>query len=139
MTYATQQDLIDRFGLDEILQLSDRDNLGAIDTTVVARVLADTDSRINAYLEPVYTLPLTTVNPVLVGLAADIARYMLYDVTPNDQVRLRYEDALKFLDGVSTGKRSLGIDAGNLPTPVSGGPKITASNRVFTSDGLSDY
>jgi len=139
MTYASQQDLIDRFSQDEILQLADRNNDGVIDATVVARALSDADSKINAYLESVYSLPLVTVPPVLVSLAADMARYLLYDTRPNDQVRLRYTDALAFLDGVATGKRSLGIDANNQPEAVAGGVSIFANDRVFSSDTLADY
>ena len=139
MTYAVQQDLVDRFGSSEILQLTDRDNLGVINVTVLNRALVDADAKINAYLEPVYTLPLATVVPVLIGVAADIARDFLYDVSPNDQVRLRYEDALAFLDGISTGKRSLGIDAGNQPEAVTGGVKISANDRVFSASLLNDY
>ena len=43
MTYATQQDLVDRFGNEELVQLTDRSNLppSEIDATAVTRALAE--------------------------------------------------------------------------------------------------
>ena len=79
MTYATQADMISRFDQKEIVELSDRANVGVLDVSVLAGKLADADSEINAYLQGRYTLPLATVPTVLVRIACDIARYHLYD------------------------------------------------------------
>lgn len=132
MTYAVQQDLIDRFGNQEILELTDRASLGAIDAAVVDRALADADGEINSYLESRYTLPLAAVTPILVRLAADIARYYLYDDRVTDSVKKRYDDAIAFLVLVAKGSATIGVDAANKESPVIGEIQVRANDRVFS-------
>lgn len=117
MTYATQQNLTDRFGEDELIQLTDRDNLGAINATVVNRALADADATINGYLAARYTLPLSNPVPeMLERLACDIARYALFEDQVTEIVEKRYKDAIALLRDVSAGRAELGIsDTGNKP------------------------
>jgi phage gp36-like protein len=137
MTYAVQQDLIDRFGNQEVLELSDRSNTGSIDATVVSRALTDADAEINGYLDGRYTLPLTTVPTVIVRLAADIARYYLYDDRVTDAVKARYNDAVGYLQSVAKGIVSLGLDASNAQAVPSPGVKIISNDRVFTNGSPS--
>lgn len=139
MTYATQTDLEERFGAREILELSDRENTGSTVVAVVARALTDADAEINGYLAARYALPLSSTPTVLVRLAADMARYYLYDDKVTDQVKDRYDAAVKLLKAISGGTANLGIDAGNDQAPTSGGVQITANERVFSRDTLSDY
>lgn len=137
MTYATQQDMIDRFGNDELIQITDRTNTGAIDANVLAQALADADAEIDGYLGSRYSLPLTSVPKILTRLACDIARYDLYDAQATDQVKERYQNAREFLTAVSRGKITLGVSAD--VAVVSDGPEVSAPARVFTTDSLSDY
>ncbi len=132
MTYAIKQNLIDRYGSEELLQLTDRANTGLIDDTVIARALADADAEINGYLATHYTLPLAPVPAALEKLACDIARYRLYEDRVTEIVEKRYDDAIKFLQGVASGKVSLGIDAANAQPVATGGPSFSAGDRVFT-------
>ena len=103
MTYATQQDLIDRFGEAELAMRTDRVDGLTIDTAVLGRALADADAEINAYLAVRYSLPLATTPVDLPRLAADIARYRLYDDGIPDAVRQRYEDAVSLLKRLASG------------------------------------
>ena len=48
--YAGVQDMVARFGDLEVLQLSDRQQQGVIDTAVVETALADATAEIDAYL-----------------------------------------------------------------------------------------
>ena len=56
MTYALQQDLIDRFGESELIQLTDRTNVPPtdVDDVVVGRALADADGTIDGYIGKKY-------------------------------------------------------------------------------------
>ncbi|MEW6314133.1 MAG: DUF1320 domain-containing protein [Pseudomonadota bacterium] len=139
MSYATQQDLVDRFGEQELIQLTDRNNNFVIDATVVARALADADAEIDGYLAGRYTLPLASVPVVLVRLAADMARYFLYDDRATEQVKARYDSAVRFLRSVASGDVSLGLSSANQPAPQSGGVQVAAGDRVFSAGSLSDY
>ena len=44
MSYCTRQNLIDRFGEPELIQLTDLDNLGVIDDTVLNQAISDADA-----------------------------------------------------------------------------------------------
>lgn len=139
MPYATQQDLIDRFGQAELIELSDRSRSGAIDAAVVARALGDADAEIDGYLASKYTLPLDPIPLPIARIACDIARYYLHDDRVTEQVRNRYKDAIRFLESVVSGEVTLGVDAtGEAPAAV-GGPQTSSPDREFTRDTLADY
>lgn len=139
MTYATQQNMIDRFGQQELIELTDRSALGVIDVTVLGQALADANTEIDSYLASVCTLPLATVPPRLIKIAADIARYELYGTRCTDQVRQRYQDAIAFLKLVVSGAASLGLDTLNQPVAEVGGVGMTPKAPVFNGDNLGDY
>ncbi|HAF00387.1 MAG TPA: DUF1320 domain-containing protein [Methylophilaceae bacterium] len=140
MTYATQQDMVDRFGEREVIELTDRDNTGVIDVPLLVKFLQSADDEINGYLAARYTLPMTSAPLILTRLACDIARYQLCDIRATDLIKQRYDDAVKYLINVSKGVVSLGVDAGNQVEPVTGGTiKIVSNDRVFSNSTLSDY
>jgi phage gp36-like protein len=116
MPYATQQDLVDRFGEAELIQLTDRDNVGAIDATAVSRALADADAKIDSHIGTRYALPLVVAQPALVPVACAIARLHLYGNRVTEDVRTAYRDAERFLESVATGKARLDAQAVSLGT-----------------------
>lgn len=136
MTYATKQDLIDRFGQTELAQLTDRTNGTTIDDTVVGKALADADAEIDGYLASRYTLPLSPVPLTLVRLAGDIARYYLYEDRVTEQVKSRYDDAVKWLVNVSRGVVQLGVDSAGTPPAVADTVQFPASQKVFAREDL---
>lgn len=140
MSYATKQNLIDRFGQTELAQLTDRVNGTTIDDTVVNRALEDADAMINGYLQARYSLPLSSVPPMLVTVACNIARYQLFEDRVTEIVRQRYEDAIAWLKDVAAGRVSLGLDAAGAETETEGGVvDYKANDRVFDADTLADY
>lgn len=113
MPYATQQDIIDRYGSDTLHIAADRDNDGVLDTAAITRALDDATAEINVYVGARYDLPLSTVPTVLVKLCVDIALYQLATGTAGtDERRQRYEDAVALLKRIATGELQLGMDAG---------------------------
>lgn len=140
MTYATKQDMIDRFEDVELIQLTDRSGDAlAIDDVVLGRALDDADSEIDAYLMGRYKLPLQTTPKILVLAACDIARYKLYDNRVTEQVEKRYNDAVKLLTNIGMGKISIGPNSDAVPAPATSGPQVAADERVFSRDTLRDY
>lgn len=131
MTYATQQNLIDRFGEVELIQLTDRTGSNVIDAVVVGRALADADAQINGYLAVRYDLPLTTVPGVLEKLACDIARYQLHENRVTEIVGKRYEQTIEFLQDIGSGKATLGLDASNEPTATGNTVEMSSTTPVF--------
>lgn len=133
--YAAKANMIARFGEPEVIALTDRSNVGAIDDVVLDGALAEADAEIEPYLAPRHTLPLTSVPKILTGFACDIARYRLCGsggVTETDEIRARYKDAVKFLENVAGGKIGLGLDVANhVVQPANTVQFSAATSHVF--------
>lgn len=141
MSYASQNDMIERFGEREVRILTDRENMGLIDAAVLAYALAQADAEIDGYLQGRFALPLASVPVLLVGIACDVARYRLAgtDIRETDPIRTRYKDAIKLLTSISKGELQLGLSAGGQPAPEAGAVRVVEGTRVFTPGTLSDY
>lgn len=111
MAYASVQNLIDRYGQDQVLVLADRDNDGEPDAEVTARAIADADAEIDAHLAGRYQLPLASVPPVLERIACDIIMYRLCNEPSlvTEESRKRFDDAQASLKRIESGKMSLGM------------------------------
>lgn len=137
MSYASVADMVARFGDKELIAITDRDYTGQIDEAVLGAALETAGAEIDGYLGGRYTLPLSPVPRILAGYACDIARYRLVgaEAMETEPIRLRYRDAIKFLEQVAAGKITLGgMPDGSVATPgntvnfISGG-------KVFGRDG----
>ncbi|TIV28002.1 MAG: DUF1320 domain-containing protein, partial [Mesorhizobium sp.] len=85
-----------------------------------------------------YSLPLSVVPPILVKIAADLARYFLHgEAADKDSIVTRnYNNAIAWLINVSKGLVAID-DGGQVPEQAGGGAiKTSAPNRVFTRDSL---
>lgn len=134
MSYCTRQNLIDRFGEQELIQLTDRDIVGVINDTVLNQAISDADAEINGYLTA-YPLPLATIPANLVRIACDVTRYYLYDVTVTEQVKDRYDSAIKYLMQVAKGLISLGPDsAGTVSATTNNSAEFSSRPSVFGRD-----
>ena len=131
MIYAQWTDMVERFSLREMTQLSDRDGIGEVNTSVLTRALDDATAFADSYLGRVYALPLagcakpvTTPGavparvppPVLTRLVCDVARYYLYTDAPEEhEAKRRYKFALKEFEGIAEGKTQLTCPWGGPP------------------------
>jgi len=140
MPYAAKQDLVDRFGELEIIQLTDRDTIppAAIDDTIVARALTDADALIDGHLLAAYSLPLPSTPPALVKIACDIARFYLWGdrADPKGAIRAAYDDALRWLVSVSKGVIKLELDGAHAPAATTSDARFSGSDPVFSRDSL---
>jgi phage gp36-like protein len=107
--YCTVNDLVSRFDLDELIQLTDSSGTGIIDADVVNAAILDASATIDGYIGGRYPLPLTAVPTVLTRICANVARYNLYDNSVTEVVQNNYTDALKFLMSVAKGDIRLGL------------------------------
>lgn len=110
MPYITQQDMIDRYGEEELIQLTDHNNLREINTDTLDRAIADAEGEVDGYLAGRFSAPITPVPKVLVRITSDIARYYLYDDMAPEHISKRYDNAVKFLKGIANGTVNLGVD-----------------------------
>jgi len=132
--------MTDRFGVQEIIQLTDRavPPTGVINTTVLDRAISDATAEINAALAGRYSLPLAVVPEVLARVACNLSRYHLYDVPPED-VRKRYDDGLRFLRDVASGKITMGVDSAGAQATPSDGAETQSAGSVFARNLSTGY
>ena len=135
MAYSTLQTLIDQFGIDEVTSSSDRDHDGVPDVGVVEQAIFDADGEIDSYLGTKYKVPLNPVPPIVVTASSTIAMYrMSYDAaTLTDEKRRRYEDLIRWLRDVASGKAVLDPGVGG---KSSGGVRYSTETREYTRSKL---
>jgi phage gp36-like protein len=140
MPYATRQDFESRFGLETLIQLTDREFVGQVDDSVFALAQIDGDAEIDAWLQSRYVIPLTTVPTVLVRISCDLYRYYLQGAQEVEAVTNRYKAAISFLKSLSRGDVNLNLDKNATPVAGTDEVRITAApNRTFSRDSLRDY
>lgn len=105
MSYCNAADLVNQFGQTELIELTDRENLGTVSDEVVSAAVARTDAEIDGYLRGRYDLPLPAAAAAQVnGIACDVTRYRLFGARATEEVRARYKDAAAWLRDVAAGR-----------------------------------
>lgn len=133
MNYATVQDMVDRFGELELIQLTAGAGGDAVNTDKAEQALFDAQAFVDGFVGAVYQLPLSgcakpapTVEdpgaialvppPSLTRAVCDVARYYLYDqVAPEHEVFVRFKAAQQSLQGLADGKTVLTCPWGGQP------------------------
>jgi phage gp36-like protein len=110
--YAVRQDLLDRFGAQELSALEGVGLPGVITAEVA---LNDATEEVDSYLSVRYTKPLPSIPAPLKRAACDIARFRLYKDRPTEEVTYRYERSVKWLEQLAAGKVVLVFDPALLP------------------------
>ncbi len=141
MTYATTQQLEDRFGHRLLLDLTDRADppVGQIDVDVVDRVLTDTDALIDGYLKGRYVLPLAETPPLIVDLALTIAIYKLHTYSPDPKIEEDYKMALRSLEMVGKGTIRLPVEGAEPKDTGGGGARVTDRERPFSAATMKGF
>lgn len=134
MMYATQADLIKRYGRHVILTIADDENTGELDETQIDAALTDAANAIDVYIGGRYALPLLSV-PVALNLhACHLARYFLEKNRATDQARKDYEDTLRFLEQVAAGKITLGLAADDTTVESNNTAMMQSAGSVWARD-----
>ncbi|MGD9863589.1 MAG: gp436 family protein [Pseudodonghicola sp.] len=141
MTYATLDQLTDRFGERMLVMLTDRGEVatGLIDTDVIDRALADTDALIDGFLLGRYVLPLAETPPLLADLAQMIAIWKLHAQGADDKIEKDYKEAMSLLDRIATGKVRLPIAGADPATAPSTGVRLTDRDRFLTEENMKGF
>jgi phage gp36-like protein len=141
VTYATLDNLVQRYSARTLVQVTDRATppTGQVDQAVVDRALADTDAMIDGYLSARYRLPMATVPPLLVDLAEVISIYKLYRDVPTEKVKQDYRDALAMLGRIADGSVRLPIDGIDAPANVEGGVRVADRPKALSTDSLKGF
>ncbi|AOJ13154.1 MULTISPECIES: gp436 family protein [Burkholderia] len=136
MAYATSDDMVRRFGETEMIEISDRDQIGAVDVAVAGNALDDASAEIDTYLAGRYTLPFMGTPRFIAGLCCDIARYRLCvgGTRMTDEIRDRYRDAVRFLELAAAGKVTLGELPSGAPVQPSTTIAFQSGSRIWGDD-----
>lgn len=103
--YCGISDLQQRFDADELLDLAPlKTDATKLDMLRLSKACDDASEEIDSYAGRRYALPIKSCSAVLVGYACDIARYRLHTDRMPENVRKRYEDAIKWLGDVAAGR-----------------------------------
>jgi len=143
MPYATPQDLIARLGEREAIALSDRAKTGSPDLVELARLLAEAEDEVNGHVGRRYLLPLTATSGLpadppkaLVRVVVDVARYhgTGTEIMVTEEIRNRYKDSVRFLEGVAKGDILLGdllLARAGGPAPTGGATAVRTGDKTF--------
>jgi phage gp36-like protein len=141
VTYATSDQLETRYGVELLVQLTDRGmpTTGQIDAATVERALVDTDALIDGYLAARYRLPIAAVPKLLVDVAEAVAIYKLHWADPAAKITADYRDALKTLADLAAGRQRLDIAGIEPEISAASGSRATSAPRVFTDQALRGF
>jgi phage gp36-like protein len=131
--YATLDDLLERFNRaarPELTELApDPDDPSEPDEARLEQALTEASGQMDLYLGTRHRLPLEGLSDAQAGdltrLCCDIARYRLWADQASKEVRLRYDDAIGFLEQAAAGRVRLGVSdtVANARASVSGAPR----------------
>ncbi len=136
MPYASQTDMTKRFGEQDLILLTEREDSpqDVINTDVLEQAINDASAEIDGYLAGRYTLPLQVVPKVLQRLCCDIARYFLGTDNAPEHITERYQNAIKFLKAVGKGELSLGVADNGAKAQTSDTAIMQSAGSVFARD-----
>ncbi|NJL03254.1 MAG: DUF1320 domain-containing protein [Spirulinaceae cyanobacterium SM2_1_0] len=131
--YATAVEFQSKFGVPETVALTNLETIGAVavDLPTLEQTLMDVTAEIDGYVGARYALPLPSTPSTLRAAACDMARYRLDRNLQREDVRLRYEDWIKFLRDVAAGRASLGLPASDQSPPVAPQGQVGDRPRYF--------
>jgi len=116
MSLITKQDMIEAFGEQELIELTNLDAYGldqSIDDVRLDKAIAYAESIGYSYVARRHSFPLSGKPLALLHRLLDIARYQLEHGQPREDVQRRYTESIKWLEGVARGDINLGLMAGD--------------------------
>lgn len=142
MAYSTLDDIKKLLPELAIVQLTDDEDLGAVNLARVSEAIAQADAEIDSYCGGRYTVPFATVPDIVKKCSVDIAIYNLYsrkvEVIPETRAE-RYKNAIRQLGDIAKGIITIGEAEDDVPE--AGGVQIntTTDDRIFTKDTMGGF
>jgi len=139
--YITQADLENKISKSLLIQLTDDDKTGLIDSTKLDSAINEAEAEIDGYIATKYTVPVSPVTDLLKKLARQIAVKNLYDRRPStpENVNDNYDNAIAFLKAVAKGDATLGVDPPPAESTQGSAGEVSGPERVFTRDKLGSF
>jgi len=142
-TYCDADDVVDQLDEAVLIQLTDDEDAGVVNTARVERAINDAEALIDSYCGGKYTVPFETVPAIIRKYAVDIAIYSLYarrQGAPEDR-KTRYDEAVAFLKDVAAGKVTLGVQPAPDARAESTHDAVQSSvrDKIFDEDTMDKY
>lgn len=137
MAYATVADMVERFGLIEMIRLSSRDNAltEAVDGPRVENILADVSAVIDSLLRKRYAVPLNPVPREILRCCCILARHDLAqggEQKPSAEMVKERDQQLEWLASMASSEG--GLDCA--PASTASDARVQDRERDFTGVGL---
>jgi len=141
MAYCTQSDILEQLDEDILIQLTDDDDEGEVDDQKVTTAIEKADAEINSYCGAKYSVPFSTVPPMIKAASVDIAIYNLYarrrGAGPSEKER--YDNRIAWLKDVAKGVAVLGEDDPDGTPSEHNAPEISSNDRIFSRDSMEGW
>jgi phage gp36-like protein len=147
MAYAAVSDLVERYGLAEMIRLTaqagddfnaagtwDYNSTGVVDTTRAAAAIADASAEIDSYLRRRYQTPVVPTTPELLRACCALTRHELAHGAgrePSTQMRDQRASVLKWLERVRDGEVFLD---GAVPSGTESAAQVRDAGRPVFGD-----
>lgn len=141
MAYSTLQDLKAYIPKNIIIQATDDNGVGEIDTEIVNEFIDRSDKKIDGFLRGRYPVPITdTVPEMIQDISTTLTGYALYrrklQTTLPDAISKDYDNVMKMLFKIQEGKVSP-FEAVDEPTKII--TNKTSSDKTYPSTVWSQY
>jgi phage gp36-like protein len=140
MSYAQATDMQARYPNRDLMQLTNEDTTQTtVNVAFLTTFLGDASDEIDAYLEARFALPLTDPPAILTRLCCEIAMYHLNSLRPIHDLadaKDKYEKAIKFLEEVSDGKRTLGLSTDSQEPADPSNPSVVVDQNAGNDPDL---
>ena len=140
--YTTLDDILKKIPEATVVQLTDDEGAGSVNTGRVDEAIEGAASEVNGYCNSRYSVPFNPVPEIIAKLTADLAIYNLYarvvETIPDTRKKQR-DDAIRLLERIADGRIGLGGPAADVPVTLQGKPEISSAGRLFNRNSLRDF
>ena len=136
--YASQSDMVNLYGLNEVTLCSDYDAAGTIQPNNITNALQAASSLMDRYIAVRYTVPLVVIPDDLIRVCCDIGMYLMCPAagTISEQKQKRYDQAMAFLKDLSSGKATLGAQQDEEVAAVTADIQNYGPPRALTRESM---
>lgn len=141
MPYCTIGDITSTITLEDVLQLTDDNDTGSVDTAKVDEAIAKADGLISAFIGGA---TLDTVPELIRQISVELSIYHLYKrrfaANMPESIERGYTHAMDLLKHIQSGKLSIGVEATEQTAPERHyKTNKTSSDRMFSKSRLGGY
>ena len=126
-----------------LIQLTDDNQTGEVDSVVVEEAIIYSETLIDGYLRGRYSLPLALSPKMITYVALDLSIYRLYSrrlsTDMPESINEKYKNAIKTLDKIQKGIVSLGIEIPGIAPDLGEYRTNKNGSKVFSKEVLDAY